>query len=171
MLAFSHILNVPDQINTHPHKFLKCLHLDPILNWIAQKHTTGTVLLVFFLCDYLSSVSQESILPFICTLIHTGAVADPVNFSVAVKHLKKNYCHMLMFYLPLSPLLSFTPLLSLCLSISLTQGILQELYPSLPRRSICQWETLAPSSLITCPRWCVWLCVCVCVRVCARLRA
>lgn len=122
----------------------------------------------FFLCDYLSSVSQEqihqvmdakkkSILPFICTLIHTGAVADPVNFSVAVKQLKKNYCHMLMFYLPLSLLLS------LCLSISLTQGILQELYPSVPRRSICQWETLAPSSLITCPQWCV----CVVMSVCA----
>lgn len=83
-------------------------------------------LLVFFPCDYLSSVSQEqihqvmyaknkSILPFIFTLIHTGAVADPVNFSVAVKHLKKNYCHMLMFYLPPSPLLSLSPTLPLSL--------------------------------------------------------
>lgn len=40
MLAFSHILNVPDQINTHPHKFLKCLPLDPILNWIAMHKST-----------------------------------------------------------------------------------------------------------------------------------
>lgn len=64
MLAFS-ILNVPDLINTHSHKFLKCLHLDPMLNWIAMHESTPLEqrwgCWYFFLCDYLSSVSQDQI--------------------------------------------------------------------------------------------------------------
>lgn len=58
---------------------------------------------------------SKSFLPFIWALVHTGAVADLVNFSDAVKHWKKNYHHMLMFYL-----LFFLPSLSLSLSVFLT---------------------------------------------------
>lgn len=58
----------------------------------------------------------------------------------------------------------------LFLSLSLTQGILQELYPSVPRGSLCQWETLVSSSLMTCLESCLWEfvseCVCLCILLC-----
>lgn len=55
---------------------------------------------------------------------------------------------------------------SLSFSLSLTQGVLQELYPSVPRGSLRQRETLVPSSLMTCLESCPWECVCECVCLC-----
>lgn len=107
-------------------------------------------------------VTSKNILPCICVLILAGVGTDPVNLLMlwsSWNTIIVTFCYFICCNLSLSS--SFSLFLSLSTHPP-TQGVLQELHPSVPRGSLCQRETLVPSSLMTCLESCcgsVYVCM------------